>query len=58
MTFVELVQIAMVAGLGFAAATTLGIAVFKYRRQRPVKVEGDCREHSLAMYGEVVRRDC
>ncbi len=56
MSFFEVVQVAVMAGVVLAAVATLGVAIIGYRRYRSPRLEGDSRDETLVLHGEVVRR--
>jgi hypothetical protein len=58
MSFFVLIQVALFAGVALAALAAVGIVMLSARREKAPKLEGDCREVSLALHGEVVRNDC
>jgi hypothetical protein len=56
MSFFELVQVAVLSGVGLAAVATLGVAIIGYRRYRSPRLEGDSRDETLVLHGEFMRR--
>jgi hypothetical protein len=56
MSFFELVQVAVLSGVGLAAVATLGVAIIGYRRDRSPRLEGDSRDETLVLHGEFMRR--
>ena len=58
MSFFVLIQVALIVGVALAALAAVGIVLLGARREKAPRLEGDCREVSLALHGEVVRSDC